>query len=285
MPEAAGPAKLPAAQPFLKWVGGKAQLLPQLDRFFPAAIERYVEPFLGGGAVFFHLKARFPHLRARLRDNNQEVINCYRVVQEQPESLMDLLDEHLREFLKSREIYYYLTRSQHHLENPLQRAARMIFLNKTCFNGLWRVNARGEFNVPIGSYERVKLYDRNNIMAASRALKGVDLKAQDFRRTLEETRTGDFVYIDPPYHPLSPTANFTSYTKDDFGLAEQQELAALFAVAAKRGVRLVLSNSDTPVIRDLYAKFHPEPVKARRAINSNGQKRGVISEIVAVSWK
>jgi DNA adenine methylase len=233
------------AQPFLKWAGGKAQLLAQFDRFFPDHLDRYFEPFIGGGAVFFHLRARFPQMRAFLRDNNAELINAYAVVRETPNELMRRLDQHLAAYLADRERYYYLVRSQHHLADPIERAARMVFLNKTCFNGLWRVNARGEFNVPIGSHKNPALYDRDNLLAASWALRRAQLAVQDFRTTLTEARGGDFVYVDPPYHPLSPTAGFTSYTKEDFGPEEHRELAALFADAARRGARLMLSNSDT----------------------------------------
>ncbi len=303
------------AQPFLKWAGGKAQLLQQFDKFFPAAMDRYIEPFLGGGAVFFHLKRRFPHLRAFLRDNNAELINAYRAVQLFPHELMSALDEHLAAYNADRERYFYLIRSQHHPSphlNPLprrgeetgsrsplpragegqgegsaviiERAARFIFLNKTCFNGLWRVNARGEFNVPIGSHKNPALYDRDNLLAANWALRDAHLAVQDFRDTLNETRKSDFVYIDPPYYPLSATASFTSYTKEDFGGPEQEELAALFADAAQRGVRLMLSNSDTPFIRKLYRDFTMKTVHARRAINCNGASRGKVNELVVTNY-
>lgn len=276
---------LPEAQPFLKWAGGKSQLLGQLDQFFPTSISAYCEPFIGGGAVFFHLRARFPQMRAAIRDNNPELINCYIAVRDHVKQLMTSLDEHLRQFRETREQYYYLVRSQHHLTDSVARAARMIFLNKTCYNGLWRVNARGEFNVPIGSYrpEKVSLYDRANLLAASRALQAVDLAVEDFRETLRTVPTGTFVYVDPPYYPISATANFTSYTKEEFGKAAQQELAALFANASSRGVTLMLSNSDIPFIRDLYKDFTLHTVKARRAVNCDGAKRGLISEVIVLS--
>ena len=276
----------PEAQPFLKWAGGKAQLLSQFEQFFPTPITRYVEPFLGGGAVFFRLKARFPGMRARLRDNNPELVNCYAVVRDRPIELMTALDEHLARFRSEREIYYYLVRSRHHLTEPVERAARMIFLNKTCYNGLWRVNARGEFNVPVGSYkaDKVTLYDRANLLAASRELKETDLAVEDFRDTLRQASGGTFVYVDPPYHPISATSNFTSYTREEFGKAEQQELAAVFAEAARRGALLMQSNSDTPFIRQLYHGFRAETVKARRAVNSNGARRGLISEALILSY-
>ena len=275
------------AQPFLKWVGGKAQLLVQLDEFFPTEIGRYVEPFIGGGAVFFHLKQRFPAMRAFLRDNNDELINTYRAVRHQPRELMRRLDRHLADFLKDRETYYYLVRLKHHLPatEVLERAARMVFLNKTCFNGLWRVNSRGEFNVPIGSHKNPALYDEENIYAASRALENAHLETKDFRDTMAETRRGDFVYIDPPYYPVSPTASFTSYTKDEFGEEQQRELAALYRDAANRGVRLMLSNSDTEFIRRLFRGFTIHTVQARRMVNCDGTKRGEVNEVVVTNFE
>ena len=275
-------ADVTPAQPFLKWVGGKSQLLAQLDRHFPAQLERYFEPFIGGGAVFFYLKHRFPQMRAHLHDINDELINAYRAVRDFPEELMRRLDEHRAQFRVDREGYYYAVRRQHHLPSTeiVERAARMIFLNKTCFNGLWRVNARGEFNVPIGSGLNPGLYDGRNLRAASRALRGVELTTKNFRDTLNETQQGDFAYVDPPYVPVSLTASFTSYAKENFGEEEQKELAALFAAAARRGVRLMLSNSDMPFVRELYAEFAIHPMRARRAINRDGQKRGIVSEVL-----
>lgn len=273
------------AQPFLKWVGGKTQLLEQFDEFFPKQINRYIEPFVGGGAVFFHLKHRFPKMRAFLRDNNDQLINSYSAVRDYPRDLMRQLDRHLAEFKKRGESYYYLVRAKHHApeHDVLERAARMIFLNKTCFNGLWRVNSKGEFNVPIGSHVNPSLYDEANMHAASRALEHTHLATQDFRDTLQESRRGDFVYIDPPYFPVSPTANFTSYTKDDFGAEQQKELAALFSDAAQRGVRLMLSNSDTEFIRNLYRPFKIHTVRARRMVNCDGTKRGKVNEVIVTS--
>ncbi len=273
-----------AAQPFLKWVGGKGQLLSQLDKFFPKKINRYFEPFVGGGAVFFHLKHRFPRMRAYLRDINPELINTYRAVRDCPQELMHRLDEHAAEFKAKGDDYFYYVRAQHHLtgddQKIVERAARMIFLNKTCFNGLWRVNARGEFNVPVGSYKNPRLYDEENLWAAHRALQDADLAVQDFRRTFDETGRGDFIYVDPPYYPVSTTANFTSYAKEEFAEDEQRELHAVFAEAARRGVRVALSNSDTRFIRKLYSNFQIHTVQAKRRINCDGSKRGEVNEVV-----
>jgi DNA adenine methylase len=273
------------AQPFLKWAGGKNQLLQQFEPFFPRAVTAYAEPFVGGGAVFFHLKARHPEMQACLGDSNLELINCYEVVRDHVETLMERLDEHLFHFKAELEPYFYSVRGQHQLDDPIARAARMIFLNKTCFNGLWRVNGRGQFNVPIGSYQpdKVSLYERGNLLAASRALTGVKLAVQDFRESLSATPPGTLAYVDPPYDPISATANFTSYTKEIFGKSHQTELARLFKSAAERGVKLMLSNSDTPFIRNLYEEFELRTVKARRALNADATKRGWISEILVLS--
>ncbi len=272
-------------QPFIKWVGGKAQLLEQMSQFFPSKIGRYYEPFIGGGAVFFYLKHRFPNMRASLRDNNAELINTYGAVRDHVEDLMKRLDRHLAKYLRDGESYYYSVRSQHSLptQQIVERAARMIFLNKTCFNGLWRVNAKGEFNVPVGSHAKPSLYHRDNILAASAALQSVDLAVQDFKDTMKEARRGDFMYVDPPYVPLSATASFTGYTKENFGLVDQQELARLAIEASERGVKLILSNSDTPLVRTLYARFSVHTVQARRAVNSDAAKRGAINEVLVVN--
>jgi len=270
------------AQPFLKWVGGKAQLLRQFEPFLPQRIDRYVEPFLGGGAVFFHLKHRFPEMKAQLSDINEELITAYQAVRDFPDQLMHRLDEHLRDYNRDRRSYFGEVRSRHALPRlaVVERAARMIFLNKTCFNGLWRVNARGEFNVPIGSHRNPALYDSGNLLAASAALQGVGLATQDFRMSLAGAGAGDFVYVDPPYVPVSATANFTSYAKESFGPAEQQELAAGVAAAAGRGARVMLSNSDVPFVRDLYRPFTLHSVRARRAVNRDGAGRGLVNEVL-----
>jgi DNA adenine methylase len=243
------------AQPFLKWVGGKASLLRQLEEFFPHEIDRYFEPFLGGGAVFFHLKQRFPDMRAFLRDGNKELINCFRIVRDRPEELMHLLDEHARRFRADGDVYFYEVRKQHDLTDDLARAARTIFLNKTCFNGLYRVNARGEFNTPVGSNKKPNLYSRENLLAASAALQDAQLEAQDFRKTADEARRGDFVYFDPPYLPISAYSDFKRYTPDQFREADQVELARVFRELDAKVCHVVLSNSEHPRTRELYSNF------------------------------
>lgn len=271
------------AQPFLKWVGGKAGLLRQLEEFFPREIDRYFEPFLGGGAVFFHLKHRFPDLRPFLRDGNKELINCYRVVRDRPEELMRMLDEHAKGFCADGDKYFYEIRKQHDLTDDLARAARTIFLNKTCFNGLYRVNAKGEFNTPVGSNNNPNLYSHDNLLAASEVLQTAQLEAQDFRKVVDEARRGDFIYFDPPYLPISAHSDFKRYTPDQFREADQVELARVFRELDTKGCRVVLSNSEHPRTRELYTGFLIQTVSAPRFINCKPGGRGNISELVVTN--
>jgi DNA adenine methylase len=185
------------------------------------------------------------------------------------------------------EDYFYGIRAQdpHRLRSPAERAARLIYLNKTCFNGLYRVNSRGLFNVPFGRYKNPNICDPEALRGASARLQNVDLKSAHFSRVLKVARPDDFVYFDPPYHPLSGTAYFTSYTEGSFGENDQRELAAVFRTLAERGCKVMLSNSDTPLIRELYADFHREKVYARRTINSRAERRGKIAELVVTSYR
>ncbi len=276
------------AEPFVKWVGGKRKLVAQFERFFPSRFRRYIEPFTGGGAVFFHLKKRYPRMEAALFDTNEELINTYRVVRDFPLQLMRRLDRHRIAYLAAPERYFYGIREARKEKafldtDPVERAAEFIFLLRTCFNGLWRVNRAGEFNAPWGKYPQPMLYWRENLMDTHRALRGVHIERQDFAQTMATLEAGDFAYIDPPYVPVSSTANFTAYTEAGFGPAEQEKLAQLFSAAADRGTHLVLSNADHPEVHRLYARFRIEVVQAARAVNSNGAGRGKVNEVVVVN--
>ena len=266
--------------PFLKWAGGKGQLLAQLDRFVPRRFHEYFEPFLGGGAVFFHLGPK----RAVLSDLNPELINSFLEVRDDLSALISALEE--LEPHRLSESYYYRLRDDLDLDSlsRAERAARTIFLNKTCFNGLYRVNARGRFNVPWGNYRNPKLYDRDNLVQASRALRGQRILLSDYRAALKSARFGDFVYLDPPYHPLSETSKFTSYTKEDFGNREQVALAETCRTLDKRGVLFAISNSSTPLVFSLYEGFRIEKLKAKRAINSKAAGRGPIEELLILNY-
>jgi DNA adenine methylase len=264
------------ATPFLKWAGGKGQLLGQLLPLLPASYQRYIEPFLGGGALFFALAPA----RALLADLNHELITTYQVVRDQPTELADRLDEHRACHSKE---YYYRVRAERP-SDPLEVAARLIYLNKTCFNGLYRVNRSGQFNVPMGSYVNPRIYNRANLFAASRCLAVATFCAADYRATLDQASAGDFVYLDPPYVPLSASASFTSYTSTDFGEREQHALAEVYRELDRRGCYVMLNNSATPLTRQLYSGFEQRVIPAARIINSKGDRRGPVGELVVVNY-
>jgi DNA adenine methylase len=259
-------------KPFLKWVGGKRQLLPQLYRFVPARYGRYFEPFLGGGALFFHLLPE----HAVLSDVNAEVIDCYTAVRDHIDALIVALKQH-----HYAEGHYYEVRDADPAAMTLvDRAARTLFLNRTGFNGLYRVNRAGKFNVPFGRYIRPRICNEANLRACSAALATAELRVQDFETACAAAATGDFVYLDPPYVPVSRTSAFTGYAKGGFGVDDQRRLSALFGQLSERGVTVVLSNSDVPEVRKLYAGFSITSVRALRAVNSDATARGAVSEVV-----
>lgn len=267
------PAK---AAPFLKWAGGKGRLLGQYQAFFPKRFSRYYEPFVGAGAVFFHLAPK----HAVLSDTNPDLVACYQVLKHDVDDLVELL----RMYRHDKDFYYHVRELDAATLSPVQRAARMIFLNKTCFNGLWRVNRRGQFNVPFGDYKNPKILDEENLRAVSAALQHVEILHSPFDHVLEVARKGDFIYMDPPYHPVSSTASFTSYSADDFKPEDQRRLADTYRALAERGCKVMLSNSDVPFIRELYADFRIEQVWAARAINRDASKRGAVSEVVVLNY-
>ena len=270
------------ARPFLKWAGGKRQLLAQFAPLYPDRVERFVEVFTGSGAVFFDVQARFVPGECALLDHNEELVNCYRVVRDDVERLLPLLAKHGARH--GREHYYRVRAQQTANLDAVQRAARLMYLNRTCYNGLYRVNSRGEFNVPMGAYARPRILDEALLRAASGALRGATVEAADFREAAAYVRRGDFVYLDPPYVPLSPSSNFTSYTRAAFTTDDQRGLADVYRELDRAGCLVMLSNSATPLVRELYAGFRIERVTARRAINSAGAKRGAIDELVVLNY-
>lgn len=272
--------RLDRVGPFLKWAGGKSQLLASFEEFFPEEINRYFEPFTGGGAVFFHLRNLHGDFYAELSDMNQELVNCYTVIRDQLTDLLNDLQKH-----ENTEEYFYQLRGQEIAElSNVERASRLIFLNKTCFNGLYRVNSKGNFNVPFGFYKNPSTRNEPLLRACSDALQNTKIVHRPFEDVLKKARKGDFVYFDPPYHPLSSTSNFTSYTKNSFSGEDQERLAETFIELDKRGCKLMLSNSDCPFIRDLYAQFNVETVYAMRAINCKATGRGKISEVLVMNY-
>jgi len=276
------------ATPFVKWAGGKGQLLQQYEPLFPITFRDYFEPFVGGGAVFFFLHSQ-GRLRggATLSDSNEELMNCYRVIRDHVDELVEKLWEH--DAQKMDKDYYYKVRKwdrDGRIENmsAAERAARTIFLNRTCYNGLYRVNSKGQFNVPYGRYKNPTVCDEQNLRAASQALQGVDLYTEDFERCLKRVKPGDFVYFDPPYHPLSATSSFTSYTKEDFGEEEQRRLARVFQKLEQRGCKVMLSNSDTPLVWKLYEDYRIGRVEANRAISCKASTRKGVTELVILNY-
>ena len=273
------------AKPFLKWVGGKQQLLTQFEPYFPTNFDRYIEPFVGSGAVFFHLwnTNRLPqHLF--LFDHNEELINVYRVVRDNLDALVELLSQHKENHSKE---YYYQIRNLDReaiVWTDIERAARTIYLNKTCYNGLYRVNRKGQFNVPMGRYKNPGILQPEVLTAANAALQNVSLEVWDFRQLLTVATVGDFIYFDPPYDPLSKTANFTSYTASNFSDQDQRDLADLFTALTTKGCRCMLSNAYTEFILKLYENFRIEVVFANRAVNSKANNRGRVKEVVILNF-
>jgi len=266
--------------PFLKWAGGKRQLIPQIKKYFPKRFNKYIEPFIGGGAVFFHILPE----KAILIDINKELINCFKVVKNNVKELIELLKNH-----KNEKKYYYQIRSldrTHRTYDKLsdvEKASRTIYLNRCCYNGLYRVNSKGQFNVPFGKYKNPNFCDEENLISVSMVLKNVDIYHGSFEMCLDFADKDDFIYFDPPYHPISETSSFTSYTKENFGKDSQKMLFNVFKTLDARGCRLMLSNSYNPFIIELYKEFKIIFLNAKRAINSIANKRGFIKEILVLN--
>ena len=280
------PSSIDASQPkpFLKWVGGKRALVDEIIQRMPHEFNNYFEAFVGGGALFFELKKRgmLAGKKSYLFDANKELINAYNTVKNTPYELIEILkefqDKHSHDF-------YYEVRvmdreaSFSSLPHAL-RAARFIYLNKTCFNGLYRVNSKGFYNVPIGRYTNPTICDANLIYSASHALQDTEVLHVDFAKVLDFAKKGDFVYFDPPYYPLTPTSNFTSYNQDVFLDDEQKRLFNTFEKLAQKGLHVMLSNSDTEFIKELYKDYQIDFVEMNRFINSKSGRRGKIKEML-----
>lgn len=288
-------------RPFLRWAGGKTQLLPELRRRIPSDFARYFEPFAGGAALFFDLVATAHKIErgektddvglklagsepvAFLNDSNRRLAVTYRAIRDGVEQVVDRLCDFEREYRTHGTHFYYEARRRIADETASEEvAALVIFLNKTCFNGLWRVNGDGGFNVPAGKFKNPPtICDEENLRACARSLASVAIWSEDFSCIDRECRPGDFVYFDPPYWPVSASSNFTAYTKESFGPKEQTRLRDLALDLKRRGVKVLLSNADVPPIRDLYAHgFNVERVEARRAINSKSDGRGSVGEVL-----
>ncbi len=271
--------------PFVKWAGGKGQLLPELSAYTPEKFQTYFEPFLGGGAFFFQLVKLKPGFKAVLSDTNADLIDAYQIVKGNVEKLIPLLLDHKIRYTRSPKKYYYEIRDSGP-RNKIEKAARLIFLNKTCYNGLYRVNRRGKFNVPLGRYKNPNICDEENLRAVSHVLKLIDaqLLVADYKNATEKAVENDFVYFDPPYQPLSPTANFTSYTNHGFTVEDQGNLFSVFEKLDKRKCKVLLSNSDVSKIKKMYSSFKITRVQALRAINCTGNGRMGHTELLISNY-
>ncbi len=266
-------------RPFLKWAGGKSKLIEQYIPYFPQSFTNYYEPFLGGGAVFFYFCGVKPDANKFVSDINPELINTYCCIKNNVEPLILLLKTHQ---LQHNRDYYYKMRNQSG-GSDIERAARLIYLNKTCFNGLYRENLRGLFNVPMGKYKNPTICNEDLLRAVSIVLQSVAVSLKPYS-DIEANNEQDFVYFDPPYYPLSSTSNFTTYSRYVFKEAEQIKLRDTFAKLANRGVKVMLSNSDCAFVRELYTDFNIYEILASRAINSQAEKRGKITELLITSY-
>lgn len=273
-------------KPFVKWVGGKRQLLAQFRRLnlyppelFDIKTGRYFEPFVGGGAVFFDLLPE----KGFLSDLNKELVTTYNVIKNDVENLISSLKKH-----KVDKDYFLKIRAQDVSDlSDLDIASRFIFLNRTCFNGMYRVNSKGQFNVPYGKHTNPLICDEDNLRKVSKALQGIEIKHQDYKEVLKHARKGDFIYFDPPYYPVSKTASFTAYTAESFLDKEQIELRDTFIKLHEMGCYVMLSNSDAPFINEIYSGFEGvriNKVQAGRAINSKGDGRGKVSEVLITNY-
>jgi DNA adenine methylase len=264
--------------PFVKWAGGKTQIISKLDSMIPSEFNRYFEPFVGGGAMFFHLISdRNMRFTAYLSDINAELITAYKVVKNNVSELIEILKRHEKEYNKNPSKYYYKLRDEVKPVTDIDKTARFIALNKTCFNGLYRVNRSGIFNVPMGRYKNPLICDTNNLENVSNALRysKASINVNDYKSALLKAEKDDFIYLDPPYHPTSPTANFTGYSDYGFGDNDQLQLAKLFVELNDRKCNVLLSNSDTPLIRKLYSDFSSriKEVNVSRVINCKASRR------------
>ena len=273
------------AKPFVKWAGGKRQIINELKRYVPEEYNCYYEPFIGGGALFFELAPK----HAVINDSNKELMNVYKVMtdDEKYSKMCKLLNNY--ETKNSEEFYYEIRNKDRDTEkfdklNDYTKAARTIYINKACFNGLYRVNSKGQFNVPYNKKTNVNTYDSENLLVVHMYLTMNDVKILnvDFEEALKEAKEGDFVYIDPPYDSVN--SSFTSYTEEGFGTEEQRRLAKVYKELTDRRVKVMLSNHNTPLINELYNKFNIHVIEAKRSINSNGKKRGKVEEVIITNY-
>jgi len=273
-------------KPFVKWAGGKRQLIVSLEGHLPKKFGTYFEPFLGGGALLFHLLNQSPNLKCNISDLNSDLILAYITIRDKVEQLVESLERHSGKYSADKIEYYYSVRESAP-KNQIEKVSRLLFLNKTCFNGLYRVNSKGQFNVPLGRYTNPSIVNKDNLISVSKILqsKNIAIRCQDFEAILDEAKKDDFVYFDPPYQPVSKTANFTSYTKCEFTYDDLKRLANVCQKLDKKDCKVLLSNSNTKEVRKLFSsKWKVVEVSANRAINSNSKKRTGHTELLIKNY-
>jgi DNA adenine methylase len=279
-------AKNTLVVPVVKWVGGKRQIIDEIITYVPDSFSTYYEPFLGGGAVLFELQPN----KAVVNDVNEELMNIYEVIKDNVDELIEGLKRHK---IKNDKAYFYeireldRNREQYNLLTPVERASRIIYLNKTCYNGLFRVNKSGEFNAPFGNYKNPNIVNETTLRAVSAYFNKAKIRftCQDFEDALKWSRKGAFVYLDPPYDPVSETASFTGYDKGGFDRNEQIRLKKTCDKLNKKGIKFLLSNSATDFIMDLYQDYKIEVIQAKRAINSKADRRGNVDEVLVMNFE
>ena len=263
-------------KPFVKWAGGKRQLIPILNQNLPESFGTYYEPFLGGGALLFHILTDKNGQKCSISDLNSDLVLAYTTIRDRIDALITSLKNHEKNYQKDSESYYYSIRESNP-RSEIEKTSRLIFLNKTCFNGLYRVNSKGKFNVPLGKYSNPNIVNEENIRAVSHILQSsrTAIKCRDFEAVLRDAKKGDLIYFDPPYQPVSATSNFTSYTTKDFTYDDLTRLAELCLKLDSRGCNVLLSNSDSQEVADIFAKnpWKITRIAANRSINSNSKKR------------
>lgn len=274
-------------KPFVKWAGGKRQLLAELEKNFPKQFGTYFEPFLGGGALLFDLLAKKPNLKCSVSDLNSDLVLAYVTIRDKLGRLIESLENHSKNYHKDSTGYYYEVRKQEP-KSQIEKVSRLLFLNKTCFNGLYRVNSKGKFNVPLGRYTNPNIVNRENLTTVSKFLQSdkIKISCRDFESILNDAKKGDFVYFDPPYQPVSDTANFTSYTHRDFTEDDLQRLADLANQLNSKGSHVLLSNSNTKIVKKIFSskKWKVKEIAVNRAINSNSQKRTGHKEVLIKNY-
>ena len=276
------------AKPFIKWVGGKSKLIPELEKYFPKKFNRYYEPFVGGGALFFQIKQNYDVRFSSINDINKKLIIAYKQIQKNPKKIILLLkkieNKYKKLSLSNQKDFFYEIREKYNKKNlnDITTTTYLIFLNKTCFNGMYRENSKGEYNIPFGDQKNPTICDEKNILAVSKSLKNTEITNLSFEQAVKKCKKGDFIYFDPPYYPINATSNFTSYHKNTFEPDEQEKLRDVFVSLTKKGCFVMLSNSNTEFIKKLYKNFNKYELYAARSINSKGSRRGKIKEIVVV---